>query len=157
MIAVALDALIGVSAMGITLMLWSQKGLPQIQNMLTEDPPAVEELAPALLAATVVGLALPFLFAAQVARRGTTPGKAVMSLSVRNVATGAFPNYPRALSREALRFIHVAPFILLSEFSVLAIVMTIIVVLDMSKNRLSQTWYDRATHTIIVAPVVEQE
>jgi uncharacterized RDD family membrane protein YckC len=154
-VAVAVDGIIGACAILITLMVTSQKGLAQIGSMLS-DPEAVEELAPGIMAALLVALALPFLFALQVARRGATPGKAVMSLTVRNVADGRFPGYLRALGREALRFAHVAPCMILAESFPVILVIATCVVLDLSRNRLSQTWYDRVTHTVIVAPVPEK-
>ena len=124
--------------------------------MLTDDPAAIEELATGITAALLVAFALPFLFALQVSRRGATPGKAVMSLTVRNVADGRFPGYFRALGREALRFAHVAPCMILAESFPVILVIATFVVIDLSRNRLSQTWYDRVTHTVIVAPVAEK-
>jgi uncharacterized RDD family membrane protein YckC len=156
LVAVAVDGIIGTCAILITLMVASQKGLAQIGSMLTDDPAAIEALAPGITAALLVALALPFLFALQVARRGATPGKAVMSLTVRNVADGRFPGYLRALGREALRFAHVAPCMILAETFPVILVVAACVVFDLSRNRLSQTWYDRVTHTVIVAPVPEK-
>ena len=121
-VAVAVDGIIGACAILITLMVTSQKGLAQIGSMLP-DPAGFEEMAPAMTAASLVALALPFLFALQISRRGATPGKAVMSLTVRNVADGRFPGYLRALGREALRFAHVAPCMILAEsFPVILVV-----------------------------------
>jgi hypothetical protein len=153
----ALDATIGGCAMIITLMLVSQKGWQQIESMLRADPPEVAELGPAVLAMAVVGFALPFLFALQITRRGATPGKAAMSLTVRNVSDGGFPRYPRALSREMLRFLCIAPIVIVANVALLSAVIVFLVILDMSRNKLSQTWYDRLTRTIIVAPVRESE
>jgi uncharacterized RDD family membrane protein YckC len=155
-IAVAVDGILGTCAILITLMIGSQKGLARIGSMLAEDPASVEELAPALTAAMLVGLALPFLFALQVSRRGATTGKAVMSLTVRNVKDGGFPSYARALGREALRFAHVAPCAILTEGFPVLLVIAVYVMIDLSRNRLSQTWYDRVTRTVIVTPVVEK-
>jgi hypothetical protein len=157
-VAMALDATIGGSAMIITLMLVAQKGWSQIESMLQEDPPAVEPLAPAVLAMTLVGCLLPFLFALQIARRGTTPGKAAMQLTVRNVSDGGFPGFPRALGREVLRFACVVPIVLLAPPAIIAsAVIVFLLIFDMSRSRLSQTWYDRLTRTVIVAPVREPE
>lgn len=154
----ALDVTIGGCAMLITLMLVAQKGMAQIDSMMRESPPSVEELFPAVAAMMLVGLGLPFLFALQVARRGSTPGKAAMSLSVRNLADGGFPRYSRALGREALRFLCVAPIVLLASPAILgSTTIVVLVVLDMSRSRLSQTWYDRLTRTVIVVPARERE
>jgi uncharacterized RDD family membrane protein YckC len=153
----ALDATIGGCAMIITLMVVAQKGWQQIESMLREDPPDVADLGPAVFAMLGVAVALPFLFALQIARGGATPGKAAMSLSVRNVSDGAFPRYPRALGREVLRFCCIAPIVLLAPVALVSAVIVFLVILDMSRSRLSQTWYDRLTRTIIVAPVRERE
>jgi hypothetical protein len=152
-VAAALDSLLGACVVLITMMLWSQKGLAQIQTMAEENS---EELAPAILAARIAGLAMPFLFAAQVARTGASPGKVALSLSVRNVTDGAFPRYGRALAREALRAVHVMPFILPGLVVPFVVVASAVVIGDLSRNRLSQTWYDRLVRTVIVAPVVER-
>jgi hypothetical protein len=155
LIAVSVDVLIGSCAIGIALMLATQRGLSvsQIQS-LADDPAAIVR---GMIAASVAAAALPFLFAMQVSKQGATPGKALMSLSVRSVATGRFPDYPHALGRETIRLFHVAPFVMLGEFSIFAIVVVVGVIYDMARSRLSQTWYDRALGTVIVAPVVERE
>jgi uncharacterized RDD family membrane protein YckC len=158
LVAVMLDGIIGLCAMAIVLMISAQKSLTQIYRTdFADDPQAAAELAPALLAMTVAGLSLPFLFALAVVRRGATPGKAMMSLTVRNLGNGAFPGYARAVGREILRFVHFAPFFFLAESPVIVCAVGFLVVLDMSRNRLSQTWYDRVTHTVIVAPVPESD
>jgi hypothetical protein len=142
----------------IAMMLWSQRGLRQIHSLVLEDVTRIpDELAPAITLARIVGVSLPFLFAIAVARQGATPGKALMSLTVRNVATGGYPNYSRALGREALRFIHIAPLMFLGELHLLFLAVVAGVIFDMSRTRLSQTWYDRVLKTVIVAPVVERE
>jgi RDD family len=151
-VAAALDSLLGACVVLITMMLWSQKGLAQIQAMAEEQ---FDELEPALLAAKVAGLAMPFLFALQVARTGASPGKVALSLSVRNVADGGFPTYRRALAREALRFIHVMPFVLPGILVPFVVVASAVVIGDLSRNRLAQTWYDRLMRTVIVTPVPE--
>lgn len=156
LVAVMFDGLLSFCAMGCTLMLWARKGLPQIFRSEADDPAAANELAPAFLAAMVVGMALPFFFAISVARRGATPGKQLMSLTVRNVTDGAFPDYPRALGRETLRFLQLAVIAVLSTMSNLVWALAFVVIFDLSRSRFSQTWYDRLTRTIIVAPVVEQ-
>jgi hypothetical protein len=152
-VAAGLDSLLGACVVLITMMLWSRKGLAQIQAMAEEQSP---ELAPAVLAARVAGIAMPFLFALQVARTGGTPGKMALSLSVRNVVDGGFPTYGRALAREALRFVHMMPFVLPAEVVPFVVLASALVIGDLSRNRLSQTWYDRAMRTVIVAPVVER-
>lgn len=154
--AIALDGIIGMCAMGITLMLCAQKGLPQIQTILADEPGSPELTLP-VMAAGLVGVSLPFLFAIQVSRRGATPGKAMMSLTVRNLEDGSFPPYPRALSREVLRFLHLMPGLMLGDPLILGGAMILVVFLDMSRNALSRTWYDRVTRTIIVAPEKERE
>jgi hypothetical protein len=152
-VAAALDSLLGACVVLITMMLWSQKGLAQIQVLAEEQP---EELAPAILAGKLAALAMPFLFALQVVRTGGSPGKVALSLSVRNVVDGGFPGYARALAREALRFAHVMPFVLPGVAVLVAVVASAVVVGDLSRNRLAQTWYDRVIGTVIVAPVVER-
>jgi hypothetical protein len=152
-VAAALDSLLGACAILITMMLWSQKGLAQIQAMAEDQP---EDLAPAVLAARIAGLAMPFLFAAQVARTGASPGKVALSLTVRNVTDGGYPSYGRALAREALRFVHVMPFVLPPVAVPFVVVASAVVIGDLSRSRLAQTWYDRVMRTVIVAPVVER-
>jgi uncharacterized RDD family membrane protein YckC len=156
-IAVGVDVLLGTCAMLIALVISSQKGLTQIQSAIMEDRRIPEDLEFATLLMLGVGLAMPFLFAIQVARQGATPGKALMSLTVRSIATGGFPNYPRALGREALRFLHIAPLLIMGELQVVLAALMIGVIFDMSRTRLSQTWYDRVLRTVIVAPIIERE
>ena len=45
---------------------------------------------------------------------------------------------------------------ILAEAFPVILVVAACVVFDLSRNRLSQTWYDRVTHTVIVAPVPEK-
>jgi hypothetical protein len=157
-IAVTVDALLVLCVMLVTLMVWMQKSLGQIQAMvLDEMPGSATELTTATGAALFAGAAVPFLYAMQVARQGTTPGKAVMKISVRNLTTGAFPNYRRALGREALRFAHVMPLLLPAEVQLFLAAGVFLVMIDMSRNRLCQTWYDRLMRTVIVTPVVERQ
>ena len=71
LVAVAVDGIIGTCAILITLMVTSQKGLAQIGSMLTDDPAAVEALAPRHHRRVAGGARLPFLFALQVSRAGS--------------------------------------------------------------------------------------
>lgn len=153
-VAIAVDVILSTCAMLITLMLVARRGLPQIQEMLRDEP---EALALPVLASMLVAASLPFLFAISVSRQGATPGKALMSLSVRDAVTGRFPAYPRAVGRETLRFLHVPILVLFSELNFVGVALAVLVVFDMSRSRLLQTWYDRALKTVIVAPVVEKE
>jgi hypothetical protein len=157
-IAVGVDALLVSCAIWIALMLSSQRGVPQIHALVKDDP---EALRHAILIGILAGAALPFLFALQVARQGSTPGKALMSLTVRTMATGTFPGFGRALGREALRFAHIGPLLipslLLGEVQVLVLALSVAVIFDTSRSRLSQTWYDRLMRTVIVAPIPERE
>jgi hypothetical protein len=158
LIAVGVDLLLGGCAMLIALMLFAQKGLTQISNAIIDARDGIpEELEPAWMFMQCVGGTLPFLFAFQVARGGATPGKALMSLSVRTVSTGDFPTYPRALGREAIRFLHIAPFLVIGQLQLLLAPLMIGVMYDMSRTRLVQTWYDRVLRIVIVAPVIERE
>lgn len=97
--------------------------------------------------------AAPLGFAWSVARRGGSPGKALIALSVRDYGTGAAPGYGRALTREALRLAHV-PLLASSVPGVylLGMFAWIAVTLDMARNRASRTWYDRLTRTVVVVP-----
>lgn len=112
-----------------------------------------ERTAVASRAFLVAFAAAPLGFAWSVARRGASPGKALIALSVRDYGTGATPGYGRALAREALRFGHV-PLLASSVPGVylLGMFAWIAVTLDMARNRASRTWYDRLTRTVVVVP-----
>ncbi len=166
--ALAIDGTLLLCAALLALMLVSGRGLPQIRSLLT-DPPATDddrplaadetpqvpvELVPGLLAAAVTVLLVPFAFAAQVARHGSTPGKAMFHLSVREVGTGDFPRYRAALGRELLRVAHLVV-AMTTEYAV--IVVPLLVTLDMNRSRLAQTWYDRVVGVVVVMPVKEED
>jgi hypothetical protein len=160
-IASGIDLVLGGCAVLIALMLWSRKGITQIATQMHSRFLATgtipDEILSGIAFATLVGVTLPFLFAIQVARQGATPGKAFMQLTVRSVATGNYPPYTRALGREALRFLSIGPLIVPSQITFLLFGFAAFVIFDMSKSRLSQTWYDRATQLVIVTPSPEKE
>jgi hypothetical protein len=156
MVATSVDLLLGGCAMLIVLMLSSHKGLRQIEALVIAEPGRIpEDLARAIMMALLAGAFLPFVFAIQVARFGATPGKVLMSLTVRNVTNGSFPGYPRALGRELLRFACITPLLLLAELQVLVAALAAGILIDTSRTRLSQSWYDRITRTVIVGVVRE--
>jgi hypothetical protein len=152
LIAVGVDLLLGTCAMLIAFMLWSQRGWAQISALrFAESVPL--EVQQATLVALGVGAMFPFLFATQVTRNGATSGKALMSLTVRSADTGGFPRYGQALLRETLRFACVGPLLLLGQFHLLVAAAFAVILIDMTRNRLSQTWYDRVCRTVVVARV----
>lgn len=166
MLAAGVDACIAGCAVAVALMVGSQMSLAQFVARGTPDPSltveqqtaalaeALPALMPGYLLALAVMIAVPVVHALMLARQGTTPGKAMLGLSVRDVATGNLPGRGQALIREGLRFLHVVLMLpaIPGKPGVFAVALA---AFDMSRHRLGQSWYDRAAKTIVVAPVIE--
>jgi uncharacterized RDD family membrane protein YckC len=121
-------------------------------DMLPDDDRA--RYASASTAFLVASAAAPLLFAWFTSRRAASPGKALLSLTVRDYATGAPPGFGRALARESIRFVHAPlPFLLPDpRVALLGMFLCLGVVFEALRRAASRTWYDRATRTVVVAP-----
>jgi hypothetical protein len=120
--------------------------------------PDLERFASGIQLAGTVIFGAPIVFAWRLARRGSTPGKAMLALTVRDFATGGAPSFGRALARELLRLAHV-PFLFFPNAVVQMLGMALCVglVYDVARNKASRTWYDRATATIVLVPASSVE
>jgi len=165
------DGAIVLSFLATALMLASRYDLQGFadawRRLAGDDSPSADALAWrvqwGLNAVAAGALLAPFLAAAQLRRNGATPGRALFSLVVRDVATGAAPAYRQAFKRESLRAAHLylaaiglaapaaGPAALLgfAPFALWAFL-----AFEVRRSSLSQTWYDRLARTAVLAPAV---
>ncbi len=170
-LAFGIDATIATCLVLVALMLFSSHGLPQIgrfmvdfeRNQAAAGTAGLEEreefeaeataIGQGVVGALVVMMLIPFGFALLVARHGGTPGKALFQMTVRDLGSGQFPRFGQALARESLRLMHLLCVAVPGVAVALSIAVSTLVLLDMTRSRLLQTWYDRLTRAVIVAPV----